>query len=217
MIDFHTHTLLSDGVLCPAELVQRAKESGYEAVGIADHVDSTKLDWVIPSVVRFCEEISTVENRITIIPGAELTHLPPSLINNYTKEARQRGAKLVIAHGETIIEPVPAGTNMAALRAGVDILAHPGLLKDEEAKLAAQKDIYLEISARRGHCLTNGRVALLARRYKAKLILNTDAHSPEDLIRTDKAEKILRGAGLNKKGVEQTFQNSKNLLEKILS
>ena len=76
MIDLHTHTLLSDGLLCPAELVQRAKENGYKALAITDHADSTKLDWILPSLVQFCEEISRVENDIAIIPGIELTHLP---------------------------------------------------------------------------------------------------------------------------------------------
>ena len=217
VIDFHTHTLLSDGLLCPAELVQRAKEAGYKALGITDHVDSTKLDWIIPSLVTFCTEISQVENGIMVIPGVELTHLPPSLIKNYAQEARQRGAKLVVVHGETIVEPVPPGTNLEALKSDIDILAHPGLIKESEVKLAAERGIYLEITARKGHCLTNGRVAYLARKYNAQLLINTDAHSPEDLVARSKAEKILLGAGLNAQEVKRVFQNSKNLLEKILS
>jgi len=217
VIDFHTHTLLSDGLLCPAEVVQRAKENGYKGVGITDHVDSTNLDWVISSVVKFCEEISQVENDIVIIPGVELTHLPPSLIGSYADKARQKGAKLIVVHGETITEPVPAGTNLAALEADIDILAHPGLIREQEVKLAAKRGIYLEISARKGHCLTNGRVAFLARKHNAKLIINTDAHSPEDFITRPKAEKILLGAGLEMEETKQAFQNSKNLLERLLS
>ncbi|MBE0477999.1 histidinol phosphate phosphatase domain-containing protein [Candidatus Aerophobetes bacterium] len=215
MIDFHTHTLLSDGILCPAELVQQAKESGYRALGITDHVDSTNLDWIIPSLVRFCKEITRVENSIMIIPGVELTHLPPSLIKSYVSWARRKGAKLIVVHGETIVEPVPAGTNLEALKADIDILAHPGLIKEEEVELAAKKGIYLEITARKGHCLTNGRVASLARKYNAKLLINTDAHSPEDLMTSSRAEKVLLGAGLGMNEVKQAFQNSKNLLEKL--
>lgn len=216
MIDFHTHTLLSDGLLCPAELVQRAKDIGYKALGITDHVDSTTLDWIIPSMVKFCAEIGKAENNIFVIPGVELTHLPPSLIKNYVQEARRRGAKLVVVHGETIVEPVPAGTNLEALKSDIDILAHPGLIREAEVKLAAQRGIYLEITARKGHCLTNGRVAYLARKYNAKLLINTDTHSPEDLVTRSKAEKILLGAGLSMQEAKQVFQNSKNLLEKIL-
>ena len=215
VIDFHTHTLLSDGLLCPAELVQRAKEAGYKILGITDHVDSTKLNWIIPPLINFCREISQVENNIVIIPGVELTHLPPSLIKRYAYQARQMGAKLIIVHGETIVEPVPRGTNLAALESDIDILAHPGLITDEETKLAAQKKIYLEISARKGHCLTNGRVVSMARKHKAPLIINTDAHSPEDLITRSKAEKILLGAGLEREEVKQVFKNSEKLMEKL--
>jgi len=98
VIDLHTHTFLSDGVLCPAELVQRAKEKGYKVLGITDHVDSTTLDWVIPRLAKFCEEINSVEDTIKVIPGAELTHLPPSLIKPLAQRARERGAKLIIVH-----------------------------------------------------------------------------------------------------------------------
>ena len=46
----------------------------------------------------------------------------------------------MVVHGETIIEPVEKGTNLAAVQSPyVDILAHPGLLSLEEAKLAAEK------------------------------------------------------------------------------
>lgn len=216
MIDFHTHTFLSDGILCPAELVQRAKEKGYEALGITDHVDFTTLEWVIPPLIEFCEEINKVENTIKVIPGVELTHLPPSLIKPLARRARERGAKLIIVHGQTLVEPVPPGTNRAALEADIDILAHPGLIDDEEVKLAAQRGIYLEISTRQGHCLTNGWVTCRAREYKAGLVINTDTHAPEDLVTRAQAEKILLGAGLTKEEVKHIFRNNQKLKEKLL-
>jgi len=215
VIDLHTHTFLSDGVLCPAELVQRAKEKGYSLLGITDHVDSTTLDWIVPKVVKFCEEINSVEDSIKVIPGVELTHLPPSLIKPLAHQARKKGAKLIVVHGETIVEPVPAGTNKAALEADIDILAHPGLIKEEEVEIAARKGIYLEISARKGHCLTNGWVVGLAKKYGAKLVINTDAHSPEDLITDIQAEKIVLGAGLNKMEAKCLVENYKNLKERF--
>jgi len=162
MIDLHTHSFLSDGELSPAELLQRAKEKGYKALGITDHADPSNIDWVIPRIVKFCQEVSRVDKGIKVIPGVELTHCPPALIG-----------ELILVHGQTIVEPVPEGTNRAALEADIDILAHPGLISEEEVKLAKQRGIFLEISSRKGHCLSNGHVARLALEHGAKLVLNT--------------------------------------------
>jgi histidinol phosphatase-like PHP family hydrolase len=79
----------------------------------------------------------------------------------------------------------------------VDILAHPGLLTEEEASLAARQGVFLELSARRGHSLTNGHLVNVARQTGAQLLLNSDAHAPEDLLSSDQALLIARGAGLS--------------------
>jgi len=51
MIDLHTHTFLSDGELGPAELVRRAENAGYRAIGISDH--ATHPTWTTSSP-RWC-------------------------------------------------------------------------------------------------------------------------------------------------------------------
>ncbi|TET93255.1 histidinol phosphate phosphatase domain-containing protein [Candidatus Aerophobetes bacterium] len=215
MIDLHTHSLLSDGQLCPAELVQRAKKKGYRALAITDHVDSSNLDLIVPQIVKFCRENAHLNSDIRVIPGAELTHLLPPLINKLARKAREKGAKLIIVHGETIVEPVPKGTNTAALDADIDVLAHPGLISEEEVKIAKERGIYLEISSRKGHSLTNGWLARLATKWGTKLILNTDAHGVEDLITEETARKILQGAGLSYREIESVMRNSQELVEKM--
>lgn len=215
MIDLHTHSLLSDGQLCPAELVQRAKKKGYRALAITDHVDSSNLDLIVPQIVKFCRENAHLNSDIRVIPGVELTHLLPPRINKLARKAREKGAKLIIVHGETIVEPVPKGTNTAALDADIDILAHPGLISEEEVKIAKERGIYLEISSRKGHSLTNGWLARLATKWGAKIILNTDAHGVEDLITEETARKILQGAGLSYREIESVMRNSQELVEKM--
>lgn len=212
MIDLHIHSFFSDGELSPAEIVQRAKNKGYRVLAITDHIDSSNLDWVIPRIADFCEEINSLALGIRVIPGAELTHLPPNLISKLVRKARKEGARIILVHGETIVEPVPPGTNRTALEAEIDILAHPGLISQEEANIAEKRGIYLEISSRKGHSLTNGWVAKLAEETGAKLILNTDAHSPDDLISTEQARRILQGAGLSLKAREKVIKNSEELL-----
>ncbi|HOO90135.1 MAG TPA: histidinol phosphate phosphatase domain-containing protein [Syntrophales bacterium] len=215
MIDLHTHSIFSDGELIPSELARRAIAKGYRVIAITDHADHSNMDFIIPRVARVCEKITDV-CPIQAIPGIELTHVHPDHIPSLALEARKLGAKIVVVHGETVVEPVMPGTNHAALKASVDILAHPGLLTEEDAELAAANSVCLEISARRGHSLTNGHVAGLARRFNTKLVLNTDTHSPQNLVDRAMATVIARGAGMNEAEIETMFKNSESLVEKAV-
>lgn len=211
MIDLHTHSLFSDGVLVPSELVRRAQVLGIRAIGVTDHADASNLDFIIPRLVAVSEKLNPV-NEIQMIPGIELTHIPPSQIAALAEQARSLGAKIVVVHGETIAEPVVAGTNRAALAADIDILAHPGLISEEEVNMAAERGIFLEISARKGHSLTNGHVAKLAKKVGAPMVLDTDAHEPSDLVTRQQAMKIALGAGLNETDFEQMQKNAESFL-----
>lgn len=195
MIDLHTHSLLSDGDLLLSELARRAEEKGIEILAITDHVDTSNMDFVIPRIIQVCDDLNKIL-KIKLIPGCELTHIPPQLISNLAAKAREMGAKIVIVHGETFVEPVAKGTNLAALKSDIDILAHPGFLTKLEAELAKLQNIALEITARAGHSLSNGHVVKMALSVGAKLVLNSDAHQPEDLMDVNFARNVARGAGI---------------------
>jgi histidinol phosphatase-like PHP family hydrolase len=214
MIDLHTHTFLSDGVLLPSELIRRAEVRGYRAIALTDHVAVSNLDFVVPRLVRLAAQIAA-HVRIRVLAGAEITHAPPAMIAALTQQARQLGATLVVVHGETPVEPVAPGTNRAAIEAGVDILAHPGLITAEDASLAARRGVRLEITARRGHCLTNGHVALAAKAAGAQLVLNTDAHEPGDLIDLAFARTVALGAGLGDEDFEHIQRQTADLLARL--
>ncbi len=212
MIDLHTHSLFSDGELVPAELVRRAEFIGIKAIGITDHGDSSNIDFIVPRIARIAKELNAVLGNIKIIPGIEITHIPPPLIAYNANRARILGAKIIIVHGETIVEPVAPGTNNAALNADIDILAHPGLITEDEALKAKENNILLEISARKGHSLTNGHVARIAQKTGAQLIINTDAHGPGDLIDAEMAKKIVQGAGLPEEAFEIMQKNGSRFI-----
>ena len=197
MYDFHTHTFLSDGVLSPIELIRRALVRGYQAIGVTDHVGIGNLELVVKTLVTDCAE-ATKRWDILAVPGVEITHVPKEDIDMVARAAKEMGAKLVNVHGETIVEPVEPGTNEAAVRSpAVDILAHPGLITYEIARLAAENGVFLEVSARKGHSLSNGHVVNTARRAGASIVLDSDAHEPGDLLTPDLAENIATGAGLD--------------------
>ncbi|MDR2946412.1 MAG: histidinol phosphate phosphatase domain-containing protein [Candidatus Adiutrix sp.] len=197
VIDFHTHSFLSDGELVPAELARRCLVSGYSVLGMADHVDHGTLPDVLRQLRAAASALNGHMDGLCLLPGVEITHVPPALIGDLVKQARDLGASHVVVHGETPVEPVAPGTNRAAIEAGADILAHPGILSEKDAELAAEKGVHVELSGRGGHSLGNGLVAALARRYGFKLVINSDGHAPGDYLTPARRRLIALGAGLS--------------------
>ena len=207
MFDCHCHSIFSDGELIPAELVRRVEAMGYSHVAITDHADPSNLDFIVPRMVEAAAALNG-HYSTTLLPGIELTHCPPGLIASLARRARELGAVVVVCHGETVVEPVKSGTNRAALEADIDILAHPGFISDDDAELAAKKGIFLELSGGKGHCLTNGHVAAVARRYGARLIVNSDGHAPDDFMSKERALEVAKGAGLGENEVDMIFKTA---------
>ena len=196
VFDFHTHTFLSDGVLSPIELIRRAHVNGYQAIGLTDHVGEGEMEWLLEIIVKNCD-LASSRWEILALPGVELTHVPAEDIDRLAQKAKELGAKVVVVHGETPVEPVVPGTNRAAVMSShVDILAHPGLITLEEAQMAQDNGVFLEVSGRCGHSFTNGHVVRMARETGAQLLVNSDAHQPGDLLTPEMTMKIALGAGL---------------------
>ena len=194
--DFHTHSFLSDGVLSPIELIRRAVAAGYATIAVTDHVGPGNVERVLEQLIPECA-VASRHWPIVALPGVEITHVPAPAIADVARRARRAGALIVAVHGETIVEPVEPGTNRAAIDcAEVDVLAHPGLITPQEARAAAGRGCYLEISGRRGHAFANGHVVRVALDAGAPLLLDSDGHAPDDLLRPAFIQAVLNGAAL---------------------
>jgi len=239
--DFHTHTVFSDGGMIPAGLMQRAIVRGCLGLAITDHVDSSNLEWAFENLLKFVEELgqewqlgivpgadvttaplNTLDSEslaknwhLPLIPGVELTSVPPRKIATLAEKARSLGAKWIVVHGETIMEPVAPRTNRAAIEAGVDLLAHPGLITPEDAAQAAELGVHLEITTHRGHGMANGWVAQRARESGAKLLLSTDCHISADILDAKQRRAIAFGAGLTAEEVDRIWENSRRIIARI--
>lgn len=213
--DFHIHSLLTEGDLVPSEIVRRCSAMGFGGIAITDHVDRSNIAHVLGCLVPACKEMEE-DFGIHVLPGVELTHVHPKRIGKLARSARELGAAIVAVHGETIVEPVLEGTTKAALQVPeVDFIAHPGLITLEEASLAAEMGIFLELSSRKGHSLANGHVAKTAMAAGAGLILNSDAHSPGDLIDYDESVKVALGCGVEREMIEEVLvKNPLSLINK---
>lgn len=196
VFDFHSHTFYSDGALSPVEQVRRAAVRGYRAIALTDHTGIGGVGELIRSV-RADRDMLERYWPVKVIVGVELTHVPAVAIPEAAAFALDAGAEIVVLHGETPVEPVEPGSDHAAIISGlVDVIGHPGHITEDDVREAAARDVYLEISARSGHCLTNGHVARLAQRYGAKLIVDSDAHAPADLLTPEFQRSVALGAGI---------------------
>jgi histidinol phosphatase-like PHP family hydrolase len=190
------HTFLSDGVLSPIELIRRAMVKSYAALGIADHVGASTMERVVREARRDCELAAKYWN-FRAFAGVELTHVPAASIAELAREAKRLGATHVVVHGESPVEPVEPGTNLAAVKCpDVDILGHPGLLTKEEAKIAAETGVFVEITAKEGHSLGNGRVYGLAKDAGTLCVLDSDTHVPDHILTPRFARTVALGAGV---------------------
>lgn len=215
-MDFHAHSFLTDGATSPTEMWNEAEALDHRALALTDHL---ALEDPKPLLDRLHQEAAAWEGTEFLpLVGVELTKLPARRIAETARACRRAGAEIVIVHGETIVEHVPAGTNHAAIDSGeVDVLAHPGLLSPADAALARANGVVLEISARRGHALCNGRVVRLAVEAGAELVVDSDAHAVDQLVPLEQARRIALGAGVVEAELERVLFSTPESLVRRLS
>jgi len=213
MYNLHSHSLHSDGELLPSEIARRYEAKGYRVIAITDHADYSNIECVVKCVMEFVRHWQSP--ILKVLSGVELTHLPLNQFDPLAKYCRKEGIQVVIAHGETLMEPVLEGTNRAALEAGVDILAHPGRINDGDMRLAKDKDIFVELTSRKGHRETNDHVAALALNTGTKIILNHDSHSCEDIISLQDLMQVALDAGLTQGQIDKIYKDTEAFITKV--
>jgi histidinol phosphatase-like PHP family hydrolase len=178
-------------------MVAAAERRGYHAYAITDHARNGDPGYRdVVTAVRDEVERLAPQTPVHLFAGVEVTDFEPARIPQVAEEVRRAGAEVVVVHGECLVLDVATGTNAAAVRSpGVDILAHPGLLSEEDAEVAERHGIYVEISARHGADYANGHVYRVARRVGAPIIVNSDAHEEAGLLSHAKVAALVRGAG----------------------
>jgi histidinol phosphatase-like PHP family hydrolase len=82
--------------------------------------------------------------------------------------------------------------------------------------MAAANGVHLEVTARLSHGMGNGRVVGLAREIGAPLVLDSDAHAPEDLMSPDWRELVAFGSGLTPDELERINKTMISLVEKLV-
>lgn len=216
MIDLHVHTTLGCGSMTPAEAVRYARICGYRAIALTDSVDISTMQPVLERLRPLARSYSLYAG-IELFAGVELTHVPPPLIPDAVAEARKLGAQLVLVHGESVSDHVELGTNLAAIEAGVDILAHPGLITVEDATLAAERGVLLEVTTRPDHGLANGHVVAMARRTGATCVINNDARTRHHFVCSEMRRAVALGAGMTPQEKDAAESAARQCVQRLLT
>ncbi len=215
MIDLHTHSLFSDGELLPSELVRRAEEIGYEAVAITDHADSSNLDWIVPRLVRVCEDLNR-RWKIRAVPGIELTHLPPDMIAPLAAEARSLGREDC---GRSRRNSGGAGRSRNKRQGHRSRRGHSGApgfdFRRRDGPGPGKKSFSGDHRPAGAIAWRTAMLPAWLQRFGASLVLNTDGHAPGDLITRGQALKVALGAGLEADDFERMLQNSREIVTRV--
>ncbi|HHW17656.1 MAG TPA: PHP domain-containing protein [Firmicutes bacterium] len=197
--DLHIHTTWSDGVAGIEEMVRKARALGYKYVAITDHATRVKLiNGLDPDrVLAQREEIRRISSRypeIAVLSGVEVDILKDGSLC-LPDEILSR-LDIVIASIHQDIGDQRGDLAERLLRAienpNVDVIGHPtgrligrragkstGL--EEVFEAAARRGTLMEINASPDRIDLSEDMALQAYRFGVKMIISSDAHSPEGM------------------------------------
>jgi len=197
--DLHAHTNLTDGVNTVEEMAAAAAARGYEYLGISDHSPSLRVanglsEEHLRIHVAHIREFNRQTAGIRLLAGTECDILADGTLDYPDPVLKDLDYVIGSVHSNF---KMPEKEMMArVLRAmeneHMDILAHPTTRKigqrepiqlnmERLAKAAADTGTVLEINGYPDRMDLSGPQARLAREHGAKLIVNTDSHTTEQL------------------------------------
>lgn len=213
MLDVHVH--VGEGGLLPAEAMRMGRLHGYRAMVLLCRVDTSNLSLLLPWLLQMCQHY-TLYAGVEAFAGVEIVQVPPPLIFEVVAEARAMGAGFVGVHGETPADSVELGTNLAAIQSGADVLLHPGIITLEDAQLAAENGVALEITSAPGHCLANAHVAAMAEMGGGALLFGGNVKKSSDFVSQQLYDATLSGALLSSSMRNNLMATSNGLLQRLM-
>jgi len=197
--DLHIHTKASDGADDIEDIVEKAKEKGYEYIAITDHTYSLRVAGGLApeDILAQVERIKKVNSRLSgirILSGAEV---------NIQLDGSLDLPDEVLSKLDVVIAAVHTGFRQdkdvmtkrvikAISHPLVHILAHPSgrLLGERESyaidldrvlDVAARKGVWIEINSQPERLDLTDYWAMEAKKRGVKIVINTDAHSRDSL------------------------------------
>lgn len=219
---FHNHTTYSDGIASLEEMAIATKKLGLEYFGVGDHSQSLKVarGMSIAQVQKQHREIDEVNARgkgAFILKGIESDILEDGSLD-YPDEVLQTFDYVVASvhtHFNMTAEEMTARVCKALANPYTTMLGHPTgrlLLRrdaykidlDEVLKVAAQHGKMIEINAQPSRLDLDWTYVKRARAMGIPLVINPDAHSPEELAMIEFGIDVARRGWLEAKDVFNT-------------
>jgi DNA polymerase (family 10) len=228
--DVHMHTTESDGTQTIREMAEAALARGYTYIAITDHSKNLAMTngmddkRAIAHAKRIRAVDKEMEGRIRIFAGVEVDILADGSLD--LEDATLAQLDVVIASVHTLFnQPVEQMTERilkAIENPYTRILGHPTGRKvlrreayavnlDPVLKRAAKLGVAVEHNASPSRLDLNDKHMRLAKEYGCKFVVNTDAHSFNDLDKMHYGVTQMRRAGLAKADVLNTLPAEKFL------
>ena len=212
--DLHSHSDWSDGRATVLEMARSAQARGYEYLAITDH--SPRIGVVnglgperLAAQRRLIEEANRELDGLTVLQGIEVDINEDGSLDE--PDEALAALDLVIASPHVKLRMEPAAMTERMLRAvehpHVDVLGHPtgrrpgsrqGATYDFEAvfRRAAERGVVLEIDCDPARMDLSPELAALAASVGCRFALDSDAHSPDQLLYVDLGLWTARRAGI---------------------
>ncbi|MEJ6949745.1 DNA polymerase/3'-5' exonuclease PolX [Natronospora cellulosivora (SeqCode)] len=230
--DLHMHTDASDGRNTLREMLESARELGYEYIAISDHskrvsvangLDEERLERQIEKIDKIIEEY----NDIRILKAIEVDILKDGSLDLPDRILEKLDIRVCSTHFHRNLSRKEQTVRIlrAMENPYFNILAHPSgrLLgerneidvdMDEVMKAAKENGCYLEINANPRRLDLSAKYARLAKEMSLKLVISTDAHSQNELKNMSYGVAQARRAFLEKDDILNTL-NLQEFLQTI--
>ncbi len=217
--DLHVHSIWSDGLISLSDMIERIKKFRYEYMAISDHTTSNyygrgldakrlqrKTNYVERLKSRFKDFHILLGSEIDI-RGADKFDYPEDIIKKIDIAIGSMHSSFLNTGEENTARAVSAIKNKY-----IDFMAHPtGVVFENRAPYFIDLDRLIEEAARNNKALEinsyflrmdlNEQNVRKAGKMGVKLVINTDAHRPNNMDMIRLGVDIARRAGLQKKDV----------------
>ena len=197
--DLHVHTQASDGTCSIEDLIEKAKEKGYEYIAICDHSSSLRIGGGLSEKMLLAQirEIRNINCHLTdfqLLAGSEVDIKKDGSLDYPDDILKQLDIVVAALHTgfkqdeKTITDRVVKALQNPFVR----IFAHPtgrllgerepyAIDLDKVLEVAKDKGIWLEINAQPQRLDLTDIWVMEAKKRGVKLAINTDAHNLQGL------------------------------------